>query len=105
MARVDQAAKSALDNFCVGSLEKLSGALTKAAKDKAIGTSLTPIAIDGLVRRMIARLDGPATTAEVDRLGHRLEPLLKTLMRKGIQQGDRFNHEIDDQLKALSDLL
>jgi hypothetical protein len=105
MPTVSQAAKSTLDNFCVQSVEKLAIACAKSAKNKSIGTTLVPLAVEGVCRRVINRISGPTPTAEVEKLSGRLEPLLRILVRRGVQQGDHFNHEVDDQIQLLSDLL
>ena len=50
-------------------------------------------------------MTGLPNTSDVDRFANLLKPLLEKLARSGIQDSDKFNHEMDDFLKALrSDL-
>ena len=95
MSRTARAAKSARDNFCADTLLKLAEACRKDAGDAKVGPALSPLALAEFFGRIGDELsDRPSPTAKVNNLAARLKPLLDTLARKGIQDSDRFAHEV-----------
>ena len=105
MSRVSQAARSARDNFCSAALSKLADACIADARDRKVGTALAPLASAYLFRSLSAKLDGPTPTQTVASLRTRLLSLLDLLVKSGTQVSDRFNHQVDDQLRDLADLI
>ena len=105
MSRVARAAASARANVCAATLFRLADACVADAKDPAVGPLLTPLALQNFFRAMGNRLSGPTTAADIQRLAGRLNVLLDALSRSGIQDSDRFNHQIEDALRALRDLV
>jgi hypothetical protein len=105
MSRTAQAAKRALVNFCAESMSDLASACLKDAKDVSVDTVLSPVALASFFRGVEGRLSGPRTTRDVEAISALMRPLLQHLARSGIQNSDRFNHQIDDFLKSLRKLL
>jgi hypothetical protein len=106
MSQTTKAAKSVSANFCVATLFELAEACCADAKNANIGPVLAPFALQGFFRMVANSLDDrPVTPAEIDLLATRLAPLLKLLVRSGIQDSDRFNHQVDDHLRSLRDLI
>jgi hypothetical protein len=105
MPQTAQAAKSALANFCSASMTELAEACATDAKDANVGPVLQPLGLYALFRVVGAKLDADPRTATAHTLEQRLEPLLKTLARSGIQDSDRYTRAVDSQLHDLRDLL
>jgi hypothetical protein len=92
-------------NFCEKTLEELAVACVSDATDKSVDTALAPLALATLFRSLARSISGPASTATVDALKSRLDPLLVDLARSGIQNSDAFNHKVDDFLRNNRDLI
>lgn len=105
MARTAQAAKLASGNLCSASLMALAEACSDDAKNTSVGPVLAPFALQALFRMLSSRLASAPQTADVLALASRLKPLLRLLGRSGIQDSDRFNHDVDDALRSLRDLI
>jgi hypothetical protein len=105
MGQVAQAAKSALANISEDSMMRLAEACASDAKDKGVGPVLAPFALQAFFRALSRRLAANPATTEAVSIAASIKPLLQTLSHSGIQDSDRFNHQIDDHLRATRHLI
>ncbi len=101
MERVKQAAETARTSFCAATLLELADACRAYSREE--GTPVvTALALMALFLGIGNFLDDrPVTTADVDELLRRLEPLLDLLAKSGISQSEA----IAEQLTGLRDLI
>lgn len=101
MARVKQVAETARNNFCAATLLGLADACRAYSREEG-----TPVVTALALMAMFLALgnfldDRPVTTAEVDTLLRRVEPLLDLLVQAGMSQSEA----IAEQLSGLRDLI